>query len=84
MVVLAMALGAQGQAESALRLFGAATAKLAEVHFDISGIEMARIFTERFIAPARAELGARASAVEAEGRSSSWEAAVAEALDGPA
>jgi predicted ATPase/DNA-binding winged helix-turn-helix (wHTH) protein len=84
MVVLAMALGAQGHAEPALRLFGAASAKLAEVQFDISGIEMARIFTERFIAPARAELGARASVVEAQGRSLSWEAAVAEALDGPA
>jgi len=84
LLVLAMALGAQGHAESALRLFGAASAKLAEVHFDISGIEMARIFIERFIAPARAELGARAAVVEAEGRSCSWEAAVAEALDGPA
>jgi hypothetical protein len=84
MVVLAMALGAQGHAESAVRLFGAASAKLEEVHFDISGIEMARIFTERFIAPARAELGARAGVVETEGRSLSWDAAVAEALDPPA
>jgi len=84
MVVLAMALGAQGQAESAVRLFGAASAKLAEVHFDISGIEMARIFIERFIAPARAELGDRAGVVEAQGRSLSWDAAVAEALESPA
>jgi predicted ATPase/DNA-binding winged helix-turn-helix (wHTH) protein len=83
MVVLAMALGAQGHAEAAVRLFGAASAKLADVHFDISGIEMARVFTERFIAPARAELGERADAVEAQGRSLSWAAAVAEALDGP-
>ena len=81
LVVLAMALGAQGHAESAVRLFGAASAKLDEVHFDISGIEMARIFTERFIVPARAELGARAGVVETEGRSLSWDAAVASALD---
>jgi hypothetical protein len=84
MVVLAMALAAQGHAETAVRLFGAASAKLAEVHYDISGIEMARVFTERFIAPARAELGERAGAVEAQGRSLSWDAAVAEALDRPA
>ena len=84
MVVLAMALGAQGHAESALRFFGAASAKLEEVHYDISGIEMARLFIERFIAPARAALGERAGAVEAQGRFLSWEAAVAEALDAPA
>lgn len=83
MVVLSMALAAQGHAEPALRLYGAASAKLAELRFDISGIEMARVFTERFIVPARAELGERARVVEAEGRSLSWDAAVAEALDRP-
>jgi hypothetical protein len=65
-------------------MFGAASAKLADVQFDISGIEMARIFIERFIAPARAELGERAEVVESQGRSLSWDAAVAEALDRPA
>ncbi|MEK6720814.1 MAG: tetratricopeptide repeat protein [Chloroflexota bacterium] len=85
---LAMALAAQGRAEQAIRLGAAALAQMNALGFDLSGVDFWTNLKNRYLGPARATLGEpAAAAIDTEGRSMGWEAALAEAsapASGPA
>jgi len=77
----AMALACQGRREEAVRLGTAAAARMADLDFDVSGVDWWNRLRERHIGAARAALDEPvATALEAEGRAMGWDAARAEAL----
>ena len=78
---LAMALAEQGRHEAAVRLGAAATARMAELHFDTSGVPFWNALRQKTLGHARDEIDEReVSALDAEGRSMGWDAARLESL----
>ncbi len=78
---LAMALAAEGRYDEAVRLGAAATARMADLHFDTSGVPFWNALRRKTLGHARDQLDESVvSALDAEGRSMGWEAARLEAL----
>jgi hypothetical protein len=78
---IGMALAVQGRHEEAVRLAGAAAARMEQLGFDISGAVFWNRLLERHLGVARSALGeARAAELDAEGRAMGWSAAVAAVL----
>ncbi len=78
---LAMALAAQGRRDEAVRLGAAATARMAELHFDTSGVPFWNALRQDTLGIARNQLDtAVVTALDAEGRAMGWDAARLEAL----
>jgi len=79
---VAMATAGIGKPSSALRLAGAAAAEFDALAIDLSGVVFWNALLERYLGPARAELGAAAAeAAWDEGRRTAFEHAIALALD---
>jgi tetratricopeptide (TPR) repeat protein len=78
---LAMALAAQGRLDEAVRLGAAATARMAELHFDTSGVPFWNALRQGTLGTARDQLDEPVVAeLDADGRAMGWDAARMEAL----